>query len=71
MNVRQRKEMSTSKYQQTLPSSTNLKYAELTNLDLSTFDQPGGKQRLVAQLKDSIESVGFFHVTNSASARKK
>ncbi|KMK58779.1 2OG-Fe(II) oxygenase family oxidoreductase, putative [Aspergillus fumigatus Z5] len=42
----------------------DIKYADLVTIDLSEFDQPGGKEKLAAQLKDVVHEVGFFYVTN-------
>lgn len=33
-------------------------WADLATLDLSTFDTPGGKERLAKQLFDAIEKIG-------------
>lgn len=33
-------------------------------LDLSKFDQPGGKEALAKQLFNAIQSIGFFYVVN-------
>lgn len=33
-------------------------WADLATLDLSTFDQPGGKEKLAKQLSDAIQNVG-------------
>jgi isopenicillin N synthase-like dioxygenase len=41
------------------------KDAPLTAIDLSRFDEPGGKQELAAQLYDAITRVGFWVVTNT------
>lgn len=41
-----------------------VKWAELVTLDLSKFDQPGGKQALATQLKDAVHNVSFFYITN-------
>ena len=50
---------------QSIPETTaNLDWADLITIDLSLFDQPGGKQQLAAQLKHAISTVGFFYVTN-------
>jgi hypothetical protein len=35
-----------------------VKYADLVTIDLSEFDQPGGKEKLAAQLKDAVHEVG-------------
>jgi hypothetical protein len=42
-----------------------LDYAPLIAIDLSRFDEPGGKQELAAQLYDAITRVGFWAVTNT------
>jgi hypothetical protein len=33
-------------------------WADLVTLDLSKFDQPGGKQELAAQLFDAVNRIG-------------
>jgi len=45
-------------------STFDLPWADLVTLDLSKFDQEGGKQALAAQLKDAVNNVGFFYITN-------
>jgi isopenicillin N synthase-like dioxygenase len=40
-----------------------VEWADLVTLDLSTFDAPGGKEKLAAQLKDAVHNVGFFYIT--------
>ncbi|KAE8416794.1 hypothetical protein BDV36DRAFT_284314 [Aspergillus pseudocaelatus] len=42
----------------------NLDWAELVTLDLSQYDQPGGKEELVKQLDHAVRHVGFFYVKN-------
>ena len=37
-------------------------WAELVTLDLSQFDKPGGKKKLVQQLEYASQHVGFFCV---------
>ncbi|KAL4899317.1 hypothetical protein BDW74DRAFT_171597 [Aspergillus multicolor] len=51
-------------YVQVPETSENLDWADLRTLDLSKFDQPGGKQELAAEFTKAIEDVGFFYVTN-------
>ncbi|RAH47531.1 Clavaminate synthase-like protein [Aspergillus brunneoviolaceus CBS 621.78] len=41
-----------------------LPWAELVTLDLSQYDQPGGKEELVKQLDHAVRHVGFFYVKN-------
>ncbi|GES64338.1 clavaminate synthase-like protein [Aspergillus terreus] len=45
-------------------SKQQLDYVELTTIDLSLYDVPGGKEKLAAQLKTAAHEVGFFYVTN-------
>lgn len=52
------------RYQDIIETQANLDWAELVNIDLSQYDAPGGKQKLAAQLKQAISTVGFFYVTN-------
>ena len=42
-----------------------LDWADLPKIDLSRFDEPGGKQQLAAQLHDAISRVGFWSVVNT------
>lgn len=54
----------TSRYVQEQETTQDLPWADLVTLDLSKFDQEGGKQALAAQLKDAVNNVGFFYITN-------
>ncbi|CDK24062.1 unnamed protein product [Kuraishia capsulata CBS 1993] len=40
----------------------NLDWAELTTIDISTFDQPGGKEKLAQELASAIQHDGFWAV---------
>ncbi|KAM3477232.1 hypothetical protein MY5147_002834 [Beauveria neobassiana] len=52
-------------YHQVPETSYELNWADLATLDLSRFDQPGGKQELAKQLHEAIEKiVGFFYIVN-------
>lgn len=42
-----------------------LEWAPLTKIDLSRFDEPGGKQALAKELYDAVTRVGFWTVVNS------
>ncbi|KAL4899217.1 hypothetical protein BDW74DRAFT_183960 [Aspergillus multicolor] len=44
------------------PTSEELDWAPLAKIDLSRFDEPGGKQALAAQLYDALTNVGFWVV---------
>lgn len=39
-------------------------WAELITLDLSLYEQPGGREELVKQLEHAVRHVGFFYVKN-------
>ncbi|CAI7638022.1 unnamed protein product [Penicillium pancosmium] len=42
----------------------DLDWAELITLDLSEYEQPGGKESLVKKLEHAVRHVGFFYVKN-------
>lgn len=41
-----------------------MEWADLVTLDLSTFDNPGGKEALAKQLFDALQTTGFFYIVN-------
>lgn len=41
-------------------------WAELVTLDLSKYEQPGGKEELVKQLEHAVQHVGKLSSTVSA-----
>ncbi|KAM0753618.1 Clavaminate synthase-like protein [Meredithblackwellia eburnea MCA 4105] len=46
-----------------IPETTaDLPWADLITLHLDEFDQPGGKEKLAAQLKKAINEIGFFYI---------
>lgn len=47
------------------PTSEGLDWAPLAKIDLSRFDEPGGKQELAKQLYDAVTRVGFWVVVNT------
>ncbi|EXJ93280.1 hypothetical protein A1O1_01672 [Capronia coronata CBS 617.96] len=47
------------------PTSEDLEWAPLAKIDLSRFDEPGGKQELAKQLYDAVTRVGFWVVVNT------
>ena len=53
-----------TRYQDVAETTADLDWAELVTIDLSEFDKPRGKQKLAAQLKHAISTVGFFYVIN-------
>ncbi|KAJ5170442.1 uncharacterized protein N7500_003225 [Penicillium coprophilum] len=52
------------KYDQVPVTKEDLEWAELITLDLSQYEQPGGKEDLVKQLDHAVRNVGFFYVKN-------
>ncbi|KGO46957.1 Oxoglutarate/iron-dependent dioxygenase [Penicillium expansum] len=44
------------------PTNEELDWAPLVEIDLSRFDQPGGKEELAKQLYDAVTRVGFWVV---------
>lgn len=42
-------------------------YVDLATLDLSEYDKPGGKDKLVQQLKESILTIGSFRAPERCS----
>lgn len=51
-------------YDQVPETKHDLDWAELVTLDLSLFDQPGGREQLVRSLEYAAQHVGFFYVVN-------
>lgn len=49
-------------YEQARETTEELEWADLITLDLSKFDQPGGKQELAAELSRAIQEVGMCFV---------
>lgn len=47
------------------PTKEPLEWATLPTIDLSRFDEPGGKQDLASQLYDAVTKVGFWVVTKT------
>jgi hypothetical protein len=45
-------------YVQVPETSENLDWADLATLDLSKFDQPGGKQELATQFRKAMQDIG-------------
>ncbi|KAF2715734.1 2OG-Fe(II) oxygenase superfamily protein [Pleomassaria siparia CBS 279.74] len=49
------------------PGKTNedLDWADIKVIDLSTFDDPGGKHKLAEELRDAVHKTGFFSITGT------
>jgi non-haem dioxygenase in morphine synthesis N-terminal len=48
-----------------------LDWAPLVQIDLSRFDEPGGKQELARQLYDAVTKVGFWVCVNTGLDDKR
>jgi hypothetical protein len=46
-------------------TSEILDWADLPKIDLSRFDEPGGKQDLAKELYEAVTKVGFWSVVNT------
>jgi hypothetical protein len=44
------------KWQRPSKTTYNLPWADLSVIDLSTFDEPGGKQRLARELQQAVRT---------------
>ncbi|KAI1654321.1 Clavaminate synthase-like protein [Daldinia decipiens] len=52
------------RYEHVPVTQEDLDWADLITLDLSLYEQPGGKEELVKQLDHAVRNVGFFYVKN-------
>ncbi|KAI1768403.1 Clavaminate synthase-like protein [Hypoxylon sp. FL1150] len=52
------------RYEHVPTTQEDLDWADLITLDLSLYEQPGGKEELVKQLDHAVRNVGFFYVKN-------
>ena len=48
-----------------------LDWADLTNIDISAFDEPGGKEKLASQLKDALHKDGFWSVSGTGISEEE
>jgi gibberellin 2-oxidase len=48
-------------WEQPAKTSEKLQWANIKTIDLSTFDQPGGKQKLAADLRDAVHQLTLSH----------
>jgi gibberellin 2-oxidase len=49
----------------------DLDWADLTNIDISTFDKPGGKEKLASQLKIALHKDGFWTVSGTGISEEE
>ncbi|KAJ5811548.1 hypothetical protein N7474_007849 [Penicillium riverlandense] len=53
------------------PTEEKLDWAPLVQIDLSRFDEPGGKQELANQLYDAVTRVGFWVVVGHGLSEER
>ncbi|KAK7736521.1 hypothetical protein SLS53_006952 [Cytospora paraplurivora] len=53
------------KWHRPAKTTYDLPWADIKVLDLSTFDAPGGKEKLAEELRDAVHNTGFFSVTGT------
>lgn len=58
MNVRYGLQAHSKKKVTKMSESVAVDWADLATLDLSTFDQPGGKDKLARELANAVEKIG-------------
>ncbi|SPO06250.1 related to iron/ascorbate family oxidoreductases [Cephalotrichum gorgonifer] len=51
-------------YKQVEETKHDLEWADLVTLDLSKFEEPGGKESLAKQLFEALRTIGFFYIVN-------
>ncbi|KAF2124933.1 2OG-Fe(II) oxygenase superfamily protein [Dothidotthia symphoricarpi CBS 119687] len=52
-------------------TTENLDWADIKIIDLSTFDEPGGKQKLAEELRDAVHHTGFFSITGTGFTQEQ
>ncbi|PTB35173.1 hypothetical protein M441DRAFT_94014 [Trichoderma asperellum CBS 433.97] len=58
-------------YHQVPETAHELDWADLVTLDLSQFEELGGKARLAKQLQEAIQKIGFFYITNFSLSQEQ
>ncbi|KAF1971996.1 2OG-Fe(II) oxygenase superfamily protein [Bimuria novae-zelandiae CBS 107.79] len=55
------------------PGKTNeeLDWTEIKVIDLSRFDEPGGKQKLAEDLRDAVHQTGFFSIVGTGLTQEE
>lgn len=53
------------KWTRPAPTAEKLDWAPLATIDLSRFDEPGGKEQLAKELYDAVTKTGFWVVINT------
>ncbi|CUM63899.1 uncharacterized protein PRCAT00001487001 [Priceomyces carsonii] len=53
------------KWKEPVPTKYDLDWADLSIIDLSTFDEPGGKEKLASDLERAVKKDGFWTVVGT------
>ncbi|KAF2649417.1 2OG-Fe(II) oxygenase superfamily protein [Lophiostoma macrostomum CBS 122681] len=53
------------KWKRPAKTEQELEWADIKVIDLSKFDQPGGRKELAEELRDAVHHTGFFSVTGT------
>ncbi|KAK5192929.1 hypothetical protein LTR99_010704 [Exophiala xenobiotica] len=53
------------KWERPLKTAHDLPWADIKVIDISTFDEPGEKEKLAEQLRDAVHKTGFFSITGT------
>jgi hypothetical protein len=54
-----------SKWKRPVKTNEELEWADIKVIDLSKFDEPGGKSELAEELRDAVHHTGFFSITGT------
>lgn len=46
-------------------TTESLPWADISIIDISTFEEPGAKEKLAEQLRNAVQTTGFFSVTGT------
>ncbi len=47
------------KWERPAPTNEELQWADIAVIDISTFDEPGAKERLAEELRYAVSRLGF------------
>ncbi|TDZ36614.1 UPF0676 protein [Colletotrichum spinosum] len=53
------------KWQRPAKTKHELRWADVKVIDMSKFDEPGGKKRLAEELRQAVRETGFFSLVNT------
>ncbi|CAN9159449.1 unnamed protein product [Alternaria alternata] len=62
---------SIAKWKRPQYTTEDLNWADIKIIDLSTFDEPNGKQKLAEELRDAVHHTGFFSVTGTGFTQEE